>query len=292
MSNCTTSVDCVVQVPFRVAEILLSQPQSRRIYTYPSVGRSFMTPLLGLTFAMLLAVCSPFTPRVVFRASRYAAPVLAAQEASEPLPNPAPSGQPLPEGAAIELWHEGTLHVGNFLGQLVGSSALRVQLSSGELIKVDGGQLVDAWPAGSYGVPTTSHAWQLLKADAAAFLADLPPHMLDLRPLWLKLIHQLGGCKRVDSTMVAAELFTRRPQSAKLSQDVRIASEVALMRSPTPALLLAQRLSAAQLLGEERTLFKRQPGQASVGRPPLRTSVRIGASCQTLARCCTATYGW
>ena len=176
---------------------------------------------------------------------------------------PAPLSQPLPEGAAIELWHKGLLHTGNFCGQLTGSSALQVQLASGELIKIDGGQVVDTWPADSDSMPTTLADWQHLQMEAAELLADLPPHMLDLRPVWLKLINEKGRGKRVDSQSVAAALFAFG--ASPLTTPQRPPRQLASQRGsvPTPPSWLAQRLAAAQLLGEERTMFKRQTGQVS-----------------------------
>eukprot|EP00900_Chrysochromulina_parva_P019751 jgi/Chrpa1/27778/Chrysochromulina_OHIO_Genome00027539-RA len=145
-------------------------------------------------------------------------------------------------GAAVELWHEGGLAVGNFRSRAEGSNALIVELSSGRSIKVDGGQLVDVWAADA-GYPSTPDGWTSLQAEAAGLLAELPPHMLDLRPLWQRLLTEKAAAReRVDSSRVAQELFTSPHR-----------------QGPSARQRLVQRLAAGQLLAAERTLFKRVP---------------------------------
>ena len=123
-------------------------------------------------------------------------------------------------GAAVELWHEGGLAVGNFRSRAEGSNALIVELSSGRSIKVDGGQLVDVWAADA-GYPSTPDGWTSLQAEAAGLLAELPPHMLDLRPLWQRLLTEKAAAReRVDSLRVAQEYLTsphRQGSSARES---------------------------------------------------------------------------
>ena len=179
------------------------------------------------------------------------------------LPSPG-GGAPaaLRVGAAVELWHQGALHVGNFRGRADGSKgALMVELSDGAAIKVDGGQIIDVWevPAAESGaVPTTTAAWAQLHQQASTMLTELPPHMLDLRPLWQRLLNEKGvKKKRINSDRVAQDLFRsphteqREPDQARRRQSEDVAA-VSVTR-------LAQRLAAAQLLSEERTLFKRIP---------------------------------
>ena len=175
------------------------------------------------------------------------------------------TAQPLRDGSVLEVWHEGSLRFGNYRGRAPSSSALRVELASGELVKLDSGQLVDLWEpsepgTGGGALPNGTAEWAALQLDAAALLADLPPHMLDLRPLWQSLLQQKGA-KRVTSRQVAASLFADAKRAAAAA--------------PAP---LAARLAAAQLLAEERTLFKRQQGQLSwpeeAGSPPVLGSAR------------------
>eukprot|EP00966_Prymnesium_polylepis_P107200 2482337-Prymnesium_polylepis.1 len=155
--------------------------------------------LLALAVALVTPLCrrAVHAPRVgvqhvVARAKAPVAPAVA-----------------LPEGSAVELWHAGRLNVGNYRGRVEGSSALRVELADGETIKVDAGQLIDLWESdGPMRLPNSTAEWEKLQTDAASLLADLPPHMLDLRPLWIQLNNQKGGGKRITSDMVASSLFS------------------------------------------------------------------------------------
>ncbi|KAL1499763.1 hypothetical protein AB1Y20_012450 [Prymnesium parvum] len=154
---------------------------------------------------------------------------------------PPPPLLPLPRDAVVELWHDGRLRLANFRGLAESSTALRVELSDGAPLKIDAGQLIDCWERG----PNSTAAWTALHAEAARLLAELPPHMLDLRPLWLQLTTRKGGGWRVTSDAVGAALFGAHASGA---------------RAP-----LARRLAAAQLLGDEQTLFKRVLGEGEGG---------------------------
>uniref|UniRef100_A0A6U7IBS1 RNB domain-containing protein n=1 Tax=Haptolina brevifila TaxID=156173 RepID=A0A6U7IBS1_9EUKA len=161
----------------------------------------------------------------------------------------APASGLLTPGSAVEVWHEGRLVVGNFRESMVRSKscALIVELSCGRRIKVDGGQLVDVWPPDGMGHsgPRSPNDWAVLQRQCAALLAELPPHMLDLRPLWKRMLAEKGAKKlRIDSERVAQELFSSPHHSGA-----------------APEARLAQRLAAGQLLADERTLFKRLPVQ-------------------------------
>ena len=118
------------------------------------------------------------------------------------------SADRLEAGSAIEVWHQGTLAVGNFRGRAEGSkNALEVELSCGNRIKIDGGQIVDVWAAGDE-TPRTPADWVIVREQASSLLTELPPHMLDLRPLWQRLLTEKAGSKkRVDSDRVARDLF-------------------------------------------------------------------------------------
>ena len=98
-------------------------------------------------------------------------------------------------------------------------AALLVELSCGRSIKIGGDQLIDVWDVAA-ACPRTPQEWEPLRDEASSMLTELPPHMLDLRPLWQRLLQQRGGSKmRVDSARVAEALFnsphaqktTRRP---------------------------------------------------------------------------------
>ena len=182
---------------------------------------------------------------------------------ARPSPRPSPAIAPPSESGRLLArgwqWRCGTggLALGNSEAP---ARPLMVELSSGE-IKVDGGQLVDVWPveggaaacsgrgappsAGRTPMyPSTRDEWSELHEEAADLLADLPAHMVDLRPVWQRTISGKGGARRrVDSASIAAELFGSPLQTAPLS----------------PRRRLVQRLAAGQLLANERTLFKRRP---------------------------------
>ena len=111
----------------------------------------------------------------------------------------------LPLGAAVELWHEGRLHVGNVRG-LATRTALQVELSTGQHIKVDGGQLVDVWPQLS-DVPNGVEAWSAVHAEAATLLRHVPPHVLDLQPVWKRLTMRQGGRTCIGPDNVSSALF-------------------------------------------------------------------------------------
>ena len=188
------------------------------------------------TKLLVAAAWSPpsiLCPRTPLRPARGAILLHAATPSTDTL---------LCSGAAVELWHEGGLAVGNFRNRAEGSNALIVELSSGRSIKVDGGQLVDVWAADA-GYPSTPDGWTSLQAEAAGLLAELPPHMLDLRPLWQRLLTEKAAAReRVDSSRVAQELFTSPHR-----------------QGPSARQRLVQRLAAGQLLAAERSLFKRVP---------------------------------
>ena len=173
----------------------------------------------------------------------------------------------LAPNSAIELWHEGKLCVGNFKGRVPNSkNALAVELSCGRTIKIDGGQIIDVWE--SVTAPSSAADWVPVHEQASTLLTELPPHMLDLRPLWQRLFTEKKKA-RVDSAIVARELF-RSPHA-----------EMARTRQPpkadTTTLGLAERLAAAQLLAEERTLFKRQPVEVTGVTPPPSTVAESAA---------------
>ena len=180
----------------------------------------------------------------------------------------------LPDGAVVELWHNGRLHLGNSRGVELserGSTTLRVELSTGEVVKVDGGQLVDAWtvePHGGASVPGTAAEWSAAHADAAKLLNELPPHALDLQPLWQTLTTQRGGCGCVSSDRVSAALFAEEPerQPQRQGQGVGGGGGGGVGggggggggggAAHDGGGWVARRMAGAQLLGEERVLFK------------------------------------
>ena len=100
-------------------------------------------------------------------------------------------------------------------------------------------------PIRKAALPQGPDAWAGVHAEASALLADLPPHMLDLRPFWQRLLREKGTKHlknaRIDSSAVARALFEtphRPPPRATTRQ--------------------AQRLAAGKLLAAERALFKRR----------------------------------
>ena len=171
------------------------------------------------------------------------------------------SADRLEAGSAIEVWHQGTLAVGNFRGRAEGSkNALEVELSCGNRIKIDGGQIVDVWAAGD-DTPKTPADWVIVREQASSLLTELPPHMLDLRPLWQRLLTEKAGSKkRVDSDRVARDLFRSPHEEANNGRQPPRNGRNKRTAAASP---LAQRLAAAQLLAEESTLFKRLPVEVS-----------------------------
>jgi uncharacterized membrane protein YgcG len=193
----------------------------------------------------------------------------------------ATSSGTLHPGDCVEVWHKGALCVGNYRGR--SKSALLIDLSAGEQIKIDGGQLVDVWDDDGAVYPRDPDEWRQLEQGASTLLTELPPHMLDLRPLWQRLLGERGSSKqRVDSARVAEHLF-RSPHAEKEIRRSARGGEGGGKDGGKfgsgkrdggggkggggsgggggggPGKRLAQRLAAAQLLGEEGTLFKRQP---------------------------------
>ena len=152
----------------------------------------------------------------------------------------------LPDGAVVELWHNGRLHLGNSRG-LATPKTLLVELSSGERVKIDGGQLVDVWQEPD--APTCAAEWKEVHSAAASLLAQLPPQVLDLQPLWKELVTLKGGSMCVASYQVAEALFDGIEVKEREAKDGVVVGRV------------ARRLAAAQLLAEERVLFKRQQGE-------------------------------
>ena len=69
--------------------------------------------------------------------------------------------RPLPLHAIVEVWHAKRLCVGNYRGRAPAPSrALLVDLSGGERIRADAGQLVDVWAEHpDAGAPNASSAW-------------------------------------------------------------------------------------------------------------------------------------
>ena len=151
----------------------------------------------------------------------------------------------LPDGAVVELWHNGRLHLGNSRG-LASPKTLLVELSSGERVKIDGGQLVDVWQEDA-DAPTCVAEWKEVHCAAASLLAQLPPQVLDLQPLWKQLVTRKGGSECLASCQVAEALFD--------------GIEVKEQEAGAVVGRVARRLAAAQLLAEERVLFKRQQGE-------------------------------
>lgn len=152
----------------------------------------------------------------------------------------------LHSGMLVELWHAGGLGVGVFRGRSPTGSALLVEVGAENIIKIDAGQLVDVWEGNSESLLHSEAGWAEMHSQAAMLLRELPPHMIDLRPLWKRITEQKvlkGARKVVDSQQVARYLFTSAGQ--QLLADT---SE------------LPQRFAAGQLLAEERALFKRIPG--------------------------------
>jgi hypothetical protein len=152
----------------------------------------------------------------------------------------------LPDGAVVELWHNGHLHLGNSRG-LATPKTLLVELSSGERVKIDGGQLVDVWQEPD--APTCAAEWKEVHSAAASLLAQLPPQVLDLQPLWKQLVTRKGGSECVASYQVAEALFDGIEVKEREAKDGAVVGRI------------ARRLAAAQLLAEERVLFKRQQGE-------------------------------
>jgi len=88
---------------------------------------------------------------------------------------------------AVEVWHGNRLCVGNYRARAPPPSrALEVELGCGTLVKVDAGQIIDAWPADSLA-PNSTAEWELLERLSATLLRELPTHMIDLRPFWQQL---------------------------------------------------------------------------------------------------------
>ena len=183
-----------------------------------------LASLFVLVGGLVASPLRPRPPRISLLTARAVAPV---------------SPRNLPNGAVVELWHNGRLCLGNSRGMAT-ARALLVDLSSGEQVKVDGGQLVDVWEAAE--APTSSAEWREVHNEAASLLGQLPPQVLDLQPLWKELVAQEGGSGCVVSCQVAEALFTG------LNLDAAVG-------------WAARRVAAAQLLGEERVLFKRQQGE-------------------------------
>jgi len=149
----------------------------------------------------------------------------------------------LRKSSVLEVWHEKGLRVGNFRGHApLPSKALLIELSSGETITADAGQLVDVWPecpGHIAAAPNSTSQWAHLLARSSALLRELPPHMLDLRRLW----QQVSQMKRKSiSTSAAADI---------------IFANVAGHYKVDIVEQLARRMAAGQLLANERVLFKR-----------------------------------
>jgi hypothetical protein len=207
----------------------------------------------------------------------------------------------------VEVWHADGLHVGNFRGRAAPPSrALLVELSSaggstpvrlvapgggggggdGEdllLVKIDAGQLVGVWPPGEPHTPTGPATWAQIHRRAAAILSELPPHVLDLNPLWQRLVSAPAKRRVVTPTQAAEALFTQ-PGGAGAGRVLgrgvtpiggnRGASQVRQRSSAAAAAaaaaealnVFARRVAAGQLLAGERIMFRRQP---LVIAPPL-----------------------
>ena len=206
-----------------------------------------MTPLVLQLVALAFSLSAPRLP------ASYALPRCTSPALSLPA---AGSGGVLSPGDAIEVWHEGSLSVGNFVGRAADSKkTLEVLLSCGRTIKIDAGQIVDVWSG--EGAPHTPDEWTPVREQCATLLMELPPHMLDLRPLWQRLFTQRESKNiRLDSSRVAAELF--RSPHAEAARGSRMAESRAASADDAVT-LLGERMAAAQLLADERTLFKRVP---------------------------------
>ena len=188
----------------------------------------------------LVAFGGRFTPPSRAPVASYRRTSLLTAKAVAPVPP-----RPLPDGAVVELWHNGRLHLGNSRG-LASPKTLLVELSSGERVKIDGGQLVDVWQEDA-DAPTCVAEWKEVHSAAASLLAQLPPQVLDLQPLWKQLVTRKGGSQCLASYQVAEALFD--------------GIEVKEREAGAVVGRVARRLAAAQLLAEERVLFKRQQGE-------------------------------
>lgn len=228
------------------------------------------------------------------RASQRPRPARAtARPPPPPLP-PLPGPVALEWGSVVEVWHADELHVGNFRGRAAPPSrALLVELSSAAgvdpngqvgqggggdaavVVKVDAGQLVGVWPLGEVHTPTDPAAWAQIHRRAASLLSDLPPHALDLNPLWQRLVSAPAKRRVITPTGAAEALFTPVGRSGGVGR-VRGVTPIGGIsgapppryRSPAEAAKVAEaaavegfarRVAAGKLLAEERIMFRRQP---------------------------------
>lgn len=148
-------------------------------------------------------------------------------------------------GSVVEVVHDGTWQVGTYRGAGAGSAALLVMLSTtGELAKLDAGQLVDVWDAAQQDVPTSTDEWARLHDEASALLARLPAHAFDLRPYWQGLVAGKTGSKsfRVTSAAVSAHLFATGSLAPPLAQRLAAGS---LLAAASPALFKRRTLELA-----------------------------------------------
>ena len=93
--------------------------------------------LIALIFICVGAVAGWSAPYAPTRAT-FQRCTVAASAAKKGAAAAAVSDAMLRPGAAVEVWHEGGLSVGNFRGRAEGSKALIVELSSGRSVKVGG----------------------------------------------------------------------------------------------------------------------------------------------------------
>ena len=115
----------------------------------------------------------------------------------------------LPASSPAQVWHASAVRVGNFRGEAPAPfRSFVLELSDGKLVKVDEGQLVDVWAEHpSDGAPNGTAAWTAMHARSANLVRQLPPHMLDLRPLWQKLSLAKKHAAPVTTEAVASALF-------------------------------------------------------------------------------------
>lgn len=148
--------------------------------------------------------------------------------------------------SAVELYHAGELRVASLIK--INHKTLHVALADDQIhqhdqrLVVDAGQIVGVWPPDE--TPTGAQAWQAEHAHAYALLRELPPHMLDLKPLWTRLT--ASKARTVTTAEVADALF--------LTQGAARGASAA-----------ARRIAAGKLLSDERILFKRRPGHVEDG---------------------------
>jgi hypothetical protein len=104
-----------------------------------------------------------------------------------------------------------------------------------------------------------------LQAEAAGLLAELPPHMLDLRLLWQRLLTEKAVARRARVSHLAAPARLERTGER-----------------------LVERLAAGQLLAAARMLFKRVPIELAQWSGDVSSAANVPVRWARASRCSCA----